>query len=592
MGKRKALSFTAIWRWLQKRADNVEQVTSRHSTVFFRSRADNLREIRGSLAIWLGLFGLLIVIVLSQALVYGVNFQTQTGGRGGVYAEGIIGEVKSFNPILATTEDEKAISKLVYGSLLRIDGTNNLGGDIAETWLPGPDGLSYDVRIKNHVRWQGSDEVVTVDDVLFTINLIQNPQINSPLYDTWRAIEVEKIDNLTLRFKLRTALASFPQVLTFGVLPKQDLVKVEIAGMREHLTEHVVRGSGPYSYRNTVIAQSKNTVYGFVANDGYHRGAPKIASIHIESYADNNSLVGGFNDGEVNMATGLALPTAQEIAKSNDSAILTTPLDSGVFALFNTTTGVTSDKAVRQALRLAVDRDAVRASARVGERLPGVLETPIAPGIYTTVDNAVQPIYNFGEAAKALNSAGWAIGRDKYRTKSGQPLSLNVVTVKDSDYVAAANSLVEQWRAIGIDAKLTMADAETFQQNYLIPRSYDVLVYQLQLGADADEYVYWHSSNARAQGLNLSNYTSPVADLALTRGRAQADEAARETQYKSFVNAWLDDAPAVALYQANFYSLQDRAVRAFGGFTLATEADRYRDVVNWTVSSTTVNKTP
>jgi peptide/nickel transport system substrate-binding protein len=204
----------------------------------------------------------------------------------------------------------------------------------------------------------------------------------------------------------------------------------------------------------------------------------------------------------------------------------------------------------------------------------------------------MQPVTNVSEAARMLDLSGWVIGLDGVREQSKQPLTLNVVSVKDSDYEIAANNLVEQWRSIGIDAQLVLADINTFQQNFLIPRNYDVLVYQLQLGADADEYVYWHSSGAKAQGLNFSNYTSPVADLALIRGRSQVNPAAREEQYKIFADAWTNDVPAIALYRTNMYSLKAGNIRAYGSWPMPSEADRYRDVINWTVNNTILNRTP
>jgi peptide/nickel transport system substrate-binding protein len=592
-GKMNKLGLKSAWRKVQRGADSVEKVASRHSQVFFQNKIENLKDIRGSVAIWLGLLGLIIVAVFVQTAIYGLNYQAEAGSRGGVYAEGIVGDITSFNPILASSEDEKAISKLVYSSLLRFDDTNNLKGDVADSWLVSPDGLDYRVKIRDNIYWHGSNDKLTIDDVIFTTQLIQNPAVGSPLYDTWRSIKVEKIDDQTASFSLRSPLASFPLALTFGVLSKQELCDIKLADVREYLSEHVVRGSGPYEYRSSSTAQSGNKIVYFTPNRKFYGGEPNISSIHIETFGQDDNAINGYNRGEINVATGLSLISARRVAESGSQDIMATPLDNGVFALFNTDSAVTSDRAVRQALRLAIDRDVLRVDSRVGANVPVALETPITPGIYGSVDSVIQPIANPGEAAKMLDSSGWVAGRDGVRENSGRPLTLKVVTVKDSDYELAAKNLVSQWQSIGVDAKLTLAEPGDFQQNFLIPRNYDVLVYQLQLGADADESAYWSSTGARAQGLNFSNYTSPVADLALARGRTLMDNSAREAQYKIFVDAWLDDAPAIALYQSNLYSLRSDKIRTFDpGLALPSETERYRDVADWTVNTTMVNKTP
>jgi len=583
MGKIKLPSINQ----LRRRADKVEKVARTHRRRFFRTQtAGEARVVRSAVVVWfLVIVGLLGAVIAGKILT-DYTITTTAGVPGGSYVEGIVGEISSFNPILAETEDEKAVSSLMYSSLLKTDRTNTLAGDLASSWTVSGDGLVYTVKIREDAKWQGGDTTITADDVLFTINLIKDPLLKSPLADTWRSIRAEKVDGSTLTFSLRTPVQTFPWALTFGVLPKAELQDIKVEDLREYLSEHNITGSGPFAYRSSSATAAGSKILLFAPNSAYYGGKPQIDSLHITTYEDIGSMVNGFRNGEINVATGINVDVAQHMASETHI----TPIFGEVMALFNLDSPVLSDVQLRRALRLGIDRDFVRSSVAIDGRLPNPAETPLAAN--TTIDYLVQPAVNPDEADKLLSQLGYVWSKDLNRTKDGVPLRLNIATVEGSDYEIVAKNLADQWRRLGIEADVTLSAKENIQENVIIPRNYDVLVYQLQLGGDGDVYAYWHSSGAKSGGLNLSAYKSPVADLSLTRARTQLDMGARETSFRTFVTAWLEDAPAIALYQANLYYLRGDEVRAWGGQTLIDKSVRFRNVGDFTAKTTIVNKTP
>jgi len=285
-------------------------------------------------------------------------------------------------------------------------------------------------------------------------------------------------------------------------------------------------------------------------------------------------MLSGFKRGDITGSVGLSTNDARDALVNANGEVDAIPLNSGVYAIFNL--DHIKDHKIRRALLLAIDRPELLEQMSVGEAKPSELNTPIAPGIYTSIDGMKQEGFNKETAAKL-------IGRD---------LKLNVVALADSDYEIVANYLAEKWREIGVDVMVTAVDKSNIQQNCLIPRSYDVLVTQLQLGADSDVYAYWHSSNIKPQGLNFANYSSPVVDMALFGGRTALSSATRETKTKSFVEQWLIDIPAIALYQPNLYYLHSPNVKSITSAPLVDATSRYRDVYLWTVETRNLYKTP
>ena len=569
----KKFRFKPIQQKLRQRANKVEKIAVKHHRKFFVTSLDNLRESRLLIAGWLVIVIALILIIAVQSFIFSREIRNDAGVAGGTYAEGVIGEISNINPLFTVTESEVSASKLIYSSLLRYDSSNHLRGEVAESYTISNSGLTYNVKIRDGISWHDGSKL-TIDDVIFTMELIKDPLTTSPLYSTWRNIKVEKSNKNTVKFTLLSPLASFPAALTFGILPKSELKDIEPAKLREYTSEHIVMGSGPFKYRSITVISDNQKTLSFTANKNFWRYSTKIDNFYLKNYKNSEELLGGFITGDVTGAVGLLTKDAQKAVDNRSGEVDGIALDSGVFAIFNMKN--ITDKNIRKALLLASDRTKIRELMSVGDIQPGVLDAPVAPEIYRSVDKLRQANFNKTAASKLIN----------------KKITLDVVTLKDSDLEIIANELAEQWRSIGINVRVKAVDSGSIQQNFLIPRNYDVLIAELQLGADADVYAYWHSSGIKPQGLNFANYSSPIADLALFNARTTLNVNNREQRTRNFVEQWLADIPAVALYQPNLYYLRGKNVKSITQAPLASESDRYRDVYRWTVETRNLYKTP
>jgi len=134
---------------------------------------------------------------------------------------------------------------------------------------------------------------------------------------------------------------------------------------------------------------------------------------------------------------------------------------------------------------------------------------------------------------------------------------------------------------------------QNFVQATLQPRAYDVLIYQLMIGRDPDVFAFWHSSQAVARGLNLANYANDLADDILTSARSTRGAALRNTKHLAFARQWLDDAPAIGLYQSTVNSVVSKSVRGLDGSDIiVSPGERFNSILYWTVGDRTIYKTP
>jgi peptide/nickel transport system substrate-binding protein len=146
--------------------------------------------------------------------------------------------------------------------------------------------------------------------------------------------------------------------------------------------------------------------------------------------------------------------------------------------------------------------------------------------------------------------------------------------------------LQKQWKAVGVDIDVKLRPEEEMQSDVLTRHDYDVLLYGISLGADPDVFAYWHSSQAdvrSANRLNLSEYKSKTADKALEAGRTRIDPALRAVKYKPFLQAWKEDAPAIALYQPRFLYIARNELVGFKAKRLNSSVDRLNSIHTWTV---------
>jgi len=578
---------------ISRRMKKAEGATTRHARKFILGRLDNIRSVRRHIIDWLVLVGVMIFAVGAQFMWFQQSYQTVAAAPGGTYAEASLGPIDTLNPLYASSSAEIAASRLLFSSLFSYDSSGHLHGDLAESIQVDPSRTNYTVKIRPNVYWHDG-ELLTARDVAFTVNLIKNPETRSPLRVNWNDVTVNAVDDTTIQFHLPAVYAAFDNALTFSVLPEHILASVDPSSIRENTFSRSPIGSGPFSFLllQTVNADQQQKIVHMTAFTKYYGGIPKLNRFEIHSYNTQDAIIGALHTGEVNAAADLTGTDAAQI-DTHSYTVTSQPDDSGVYALLNTSSPLLKDKSVRQALQLATDTAAVRKSV-IGETLP--LDLPFINGQLTGGDVPHAPAVDGIKAGSILDSAGWKLVNG-IRQKDGQKLALSVVTTKNLQYEKALETIAGQWRKLGVVVNTNVIDANdpsiNFVQNVLQARNYDVLLYELFIGADPDVYAYWNSSQATANGYNFSNYASKVADDALASARSRLEPDLRNVKYKAFARQWLDDVPAIGLYQPTVEYVYNKHVHSIeGGMTLVSPYDRYQNVLDWTVNQKPVYKTP
>ena len=567
-------------RSIRGRLRRIERVSLRHAHKFIVRRFVNLREVRRHAVGWL-----LLLVALGGATMWqsGISAQPYTApvaAEGGVYTEGVFGAIDTINPLYATTPAERAASRLVFANLLTYDEKNDLVGELAQNWKVDASGKIYTITLKANAKWQDGVPI-TADDVLFTFNLIKDADTRSPLYASWRNIGVDKVDALTVRFTLPVTYAAFTNSLVIGILPHHILKGVHPTQMRTDPYNRSPKvASGPFQFQDLTSVDHGKDHYlvRMTANPSYVFGKPKLSGFQLHAYKDSEDMPQAFTSQEVAGLNNASLSQIGTLGNNKNYVRIDAPLYNGVYAFLKTDSPYFADVRVRQALQSATNQPSIlKLFSNTVEPLGG----PLLPSQIGYRPDVAQPAMNLDRAGQLLDAAGWTLGPNGKRQRNGEPLRIRVVTVNSGNYPAVAEEVMRQWAQIGVEFDSLVVKPEDVQQNIIIPRAYDVLVYEVAIGRDSDVYAYWHSSQASSVGLNLSNYKSAKVDDELDSARTRLDVALREAKYRLFVQQWVNDVPAIGLYRPSLAYIQNKNVETFTARPLVDSTDRYFNVRYW-----------
>lgn len=575
-------------RSLKKHARRVEGATTRHAHRFLISRWDRIREVRLHIILWMSGVGILIALVGLQMVWFQRSYVTRASVSGGTYAEAIRGPVQTLNPLFATTPAELSVSNLLFSSLYSTDETGSLKGDIAKS-ISVQDDKIYTVKMRRDAKWHDGEKL-TADDVVYTVGLMKHPTVRSVMLASWKGIDVQKVDDYTVRFTLPAAYAVFPRALTFSILPQHVLKSDNLSSMREASFSSAPVGSGPFSIRLLqVVSQAKERkIVHMNANDDYYSGKPRLDRLQLHVYNTDEEEAMALKTGEVTGASDVSSDVAVGVDTSKYN-VQVKSVNDGVYALFNLAQPLVRDQAVRKALQTGTDTNVIRNNIY---GTPKALHLPFIPYQVVGSDAIAVPKYDAAAASKALTDAGW-IMKDGIRVKGEEELRLRVVTRKNSDYEAALQTLVQQWSKLGVQVDTQIFDTSDGSQNFttdiLQQRNYDVLLDELAIGADPDVFAYWHSRGL----LNFSNYSNETSDDDLASARTRSDHALRSVKYVAFARQWLKDVPAIGLYQSNYIYVSSKNTSAVQPDERIVSTDRhFANVMYWSANQDRVYRTP
>ena len=538
---------------------------------------------------------LLTFIVSLVWFFYSVNAASLTSEpvRGGSLSEGIVGTPRFVNPVLAVTQADRDVVSLVYAGLMRLGPDGKLEPDLAESVTISSDGLTYNIILKDNIHFHDGTPL-TVDDVIFTISRVQDEGLKSPLLASWQGVFTEQISERELNIVLPEPYAPFIENLTLGILPAHiwEFATNEEFPFSQYNSEPI--GAGPYEIvRINRNASGIPESYILTPSRPSHYTSPRIETLELHFYSSEEKLVEAFRRREVASVAGLS-PESLAAISDIPAVQYVAPLPR-TFALFfnQNEEPLFRDIAVRKALDMVVDRDAIIEQALMGHGLP--IHTPIPPqfGISEAEQATSSNAESYDRARDTLRNAGWKVNEETGRWEKNIDdnlfeLTFSIATVNTPVFTTTAALLKSQWEELGVVVDIKQFEPSDLTQTVIRPRKYDALLFGTVVGRELDFYSFWHSSQRNDPGLNVALYANITTDSILTEARTTNNFSDREAAYARFSKEVTAEVPAIFLYVPTFTYVQSPNVANVGLTGIANPSERFSNINQWYIESENV----
>ncbi len=550
--------------------DTTSNLSSRKKTINFSSVRSVYRTLSPEkvLIVWLLIF-ISLVLIFAGVAVFNLRFLTTVPTYGGQISEGIIGTPRFINPVLAVTDQDKDMTSLVYAGLTKKDSSGKSVLDMADIISTSEDSLKYTVSIKTSAKFHDGSPV-TADDIIYTISLIQNPNIKSPHRVEWEGVTLEKINSTTLVFSLKKPYPFFMDNLSIGILQKnlwKDLTDEQIS--LSDLNINAV-GSGPYKIKLIKRDSGIPVSFTLTAHKDYTLGRPYLETMTIDTYQNEKFLLQALANGDISRAHGIAPPKVVTLNIAT-SSIRKMPLPRTFTVFFNPNKAqFLSEKNVRLALEASIDKEKILKDVLLGYG-------KIVDGPYPFDDAPYENSYNPTLAKELLEKSSTY----KKAENASSSITLTIATANTDEMRQIAEQIQRDWEALGIKTSLLIYEVPDLNQTIIKNRDFEVLLFGSITQNPSDLYAFWHSSQRTYPGLNISNYVSKQLDANLEILRESGDELARISAYDAVKKEFKEEVPGIFLFAPSLIYVTNDKVRTQLPESSADSSSRFSLIPTW-----------
>ena len=441
-------------------------------------------------------------------------------------------DILTLDPHSQNHATTNAILMHAYEGLTRYSATYQVEPALATKWtFVTPTQVRFELRkgVKFH-----DGTPFTADDVVFSFGRIKQPQGTMQIYVTG-INEVKKIDDFTVDLLLATPnpillrnIIDF-RIISKGWAEKNKTTNVQdYKAKEENFASRHVMGTGAYKITGWTpeqkITMSINT-------DWWDKHSGNVKEVIYTPIKSDPTRVAALLSGDVDLLTDLPTQDVARLRADSKLKVVEGPEVRTIFFApdvgspelkYSSVKGKNpfADKRVRQALSMAIDREAIKRNTMRGLSIPaGIL---VAPGVNGHAPDIDTPTKADPEAAKKLLAeAGYP---DGFEVRLSCP---NNRYVNDEEICQA---VVAMWARVGVKAALVAENMATYSQKF---QNFDTSVYMLGWGVATYDAQYTLQSIARTRtggadgNFNFSRISDPTLDKLVDAMKSETDVAKR-----------------------------------------------------------------
>ena len=448
------------------------------------------------------------------------------------------------------------LSQTYRSYLTQISPTNDLAGDIAESWEATPDAKNWTFKLVKNASFHSGKEV-TADDVIASMNHHRGEDSTSAATALLKdVVDIVKDDKYSVTFKLSTGNADLPWLMTdyhLAIVPAND------DGTANWQTGD---GSGPYK----IVSGEFGVGFELERHEGWHLEGAYFDSASMSVLNDPNARQTALVTGEVDAVTQLELKTLSLLQRDPNIEIDNVPSAAAITMPMFCDTAPFNDVNVRNALKLAMNREEIIEKIAFGTAIPGN-DFHVAPNMPYHPDDIPQRTYDPDQAKSLLKKAG------------AEGLSVDL-SVADSVYSGAVDMCVlyaEQAKAAGININVNREPNDGYYSDVWLKKPFCMV----QWGARPTPDVMFSLAYKDDAAWNESHWQNKRFNELLRQAKAELDQDKRAEMYREMCMLARNDGGTIVPMFTNFVYARRKNVRHSGNLAADWQLDGARGVSRW-----------
>ena len=476
---------------------------------------------------------------------------------------------EGFDPSLWDSASTSNVTSQMFSGLLGfVRGSTTLKPELATAWQISPDAKTFTFTLRRGVKFHSTPyftptRAMNADDVLFTFLRMTDPKhpfnlafpanyVYAQSLGLAEMIDgIDRVDELTVRFRLKTPNVTFQTyfAMSFTAIHSAEYAAKLLAEGRAQAINNLPVGAGPFKFKS----YRKDDVVRMLPHEGYWGEPQKTTQLIFAISREPAVRVQKMAAGECHITAALRDIDIGALDKRKDVAILSKQALNISYLAFHMKKAPTNNAVVREALDIAVDRDALfKVLFPRGDAMQAVSAFPPAIAGY---NKDLKNEFNPERAKKLLADAGYAKGLsiDLWALPVARPTNPNGMLM--------AQMIQQDWARIGV--KVTI---KTYEWGEYLKRANNG-EHQIYMSGwsgdtgDADDFLAPNLTCASSRdGIKFCNADF---DRLVEKGRATVDPAERERIYREAQVLFKRERPWITMAHSSIYIPVRKDVKGF-----------------------------
>jgi peptide/nickel transport system substrate-binding protein len=345
--------------------------------------------------------------------------------------------VNDMDPIVSNSAP---VNQIVGATLDQVGTNGSIQPDLAASWSANSNATQWTYKLRPNLKFSNGT-ALTSADVVFTFDTVAaDAQSTQNVYvQTVKHVAAEGPS--TVVFTMKAPDATWPsESSNIQIVPK--------AYYNPKTFQSKPIGAGPYK----VVSFNGTDTVTVTANPYYYGPKPAIKNATIQYVANETTRLDGLESGQYDAA--LLSGNNVNVAKA---AGMTTKEITGalvVYLGYGLSTGPLANLKLRQAINLAVNRDALVKSILLGQGEP--VEQLVSPTTFGYIKNYPVPAQNLAQAKQLVKESGY----------KGEQITMQYPTAYLPSPADLAQAVAGEMTQIGLNIKLVPMNSNTFVNNW------------------------------------------------------------------------------------------------------------------------------